>query len=318
MNLSRKKRELTLDGNLGSLNVNIVKDGSGTQDLDVRVTRVRDASNELSVANRIDLNIESGEFLTLLGPSGCGKTTTLRMIAGLEKNTSGRVLIGDKLVSDPKLVTLLSSPAVMNGTLSKSGQSVWSVLDRLRAQLPGQSPSPVSGSATAKEGAADGQVEEQIDDDDRSGVMVYGPLLPDEGSQVELAKFETVPDNDGNRDTKQQADGQPGAKAEPMKELRNKLESMWPLKGKQPGDQEAESEPLNTRVYFTGGKSKRVWIPSPDKISIQVMWWGYRMYVSLSAAWCLMILIDFAAIFPHPSSTSLTINRLRARSVQLC
>ena len=51
--------------------------------------------------NDINLSIKSGEFLTLLGPSGCGKTTTLRMIAGLEKNSSGRILIGDKLVSDP-------------------------------------------------------------------------------------------------------------------------------------------------------------------------------------------------------------------------
>jgi len=51
--------------------------------------------------DNIDLSIKSGEFLTLLGPSGCGKTTTLRMIAGLEKNTSGRILIGDRLVSEP-------------------------------------------------------------------------------------------------------------------------------------------------------------------------------------------------------------------------
>ena len=41
----------------------------------------------------IDLNIANGEFFSLLGPSGCGKTTTLRMIAGFEEPTSGRVLI---------------------------------------------------------------------------------------------------------------------------------------------------------------------------------------------------------------------------------
>ncbi|WP_460128548.1 ABC transporter ATP-binding protein [Thermococcus prieurii] len=43
---------------------------------------------------RVDLSVKDGEFLTLLGPSGCGKTTTLRIIAGLEKPDSGRVLFG--------------------------------------------------------------------------------------------------------------------------------------------------------------------------------------------------------------------------------
>ena len=49
-----------------------------------------------------DLNfvIDDREFITLLGPSGCGKTTTLRMIAGLETPTSGRITIGDKVVFD--------------------------------------------------------------------------------------------------------------------------------------------------------------------------------------------------------------------------
>lgn len=43
----------------------------------------------------IDIDIESGEFVTLVGPSGCGKTTTLRTIAGFERPTSGTVTIGD-------------------------------------------------------------------------------------------------------------------------------------------------------------------------------------------------------------------------------
>ena len=43
----------------------------------------------------INLEVEAGKLVTLLGPSGCGKTTTLRMIAGLEMATTGRIMIGD-------------------------------------------------------------------------------------------------------------------------------------------------------------------------------------------------------------------------------
>ena len=43
------------------------------------------------VVKDLDLEVAEGEFLTLLGPSGCGKTTTLRMIAGFEDATSGRI-----------------------------------------------------------------------------------------------------------------------------------------------------------------------------------------------------------------------------------
>jgi multiple sugar transport system ATP-binding protein len=47
----------------------------------------------------ISLEVEDGEFLTLLGPSGCGKSTLLRLIAGLEQPTGGRVIIGDKNIN---------------------------------------------------------------------------------------------------------------------------------------------------------------------------------------------------------------------------
>ena len=57
----------------------------------VRVTKTWGAT----VAVRdISFEVDEGSFVVLLGPSGCGKSTTLRMIAGLDDVTSGRVLIG--------------------------------------------------------------------------------------------------------------------------------------------------------------------------------------------------------------------------------
>ncbi|MBA3291468.1 MAG: ATP-binding cassette domain-containing protein, partial [Actinobacteria bacterium] len=48
----------------------------------------------------LDLSIEDGEFMVFVGPSGCGKTTALRMIAGLETITEGKLKIGDDVVND--------------------------------------------------------------------------------------------------------------------------------------------------------------------------------------------------------------------------
>ena len=55
----------------------------------------RYGSSTVAAVDRVSLDFPAGKLVTLLGPSGCGKTTTLRMIAGLEMATSGRILIGD-------------------------------------------------------------------------------------------------------------------------------------------------------------------------------------------------------------------------------
>ncbi|MCA0454827.1 MAG: ABC transporter ATP-binding protein [Chloroflexi bacterium] len=56
----------------------------------------RSGNSVVRAVDDVSLNIHNGEFLTLLGPSGCGKTTTLRLIAGFEMPTSGRILLEGK------------------------------------------------------------------------------------------------------------------------------------------------------------------------------------------------------------------------------
>ena len=56
--------------------------------------------DQTEVLQNANLNVEEKEFIVILGPSGCGKTTLLRIIAGLEKQTSGEVLIENNNVSN--------------------------------------------------------------------------------------------------------------------------------------------------------------------------------------------------------------------------
>ena len=54
---------------------------------------------QVNAVRELNFNIEPGQLITLLGPSGCGKTTTLRLIAGLEMVSKGKIFIGDKDVT---------------------------------------------------------------------------------------------------------------------------------------------------------------------------------------------------------------------------
>ena len=66
----------------------------------VALERVEKCFGDVTVIPSLDLDVADGEFVVLVGPSGCGKTTSLRMIAGLETTSAGRIRIGERDVTE--------------------------------------------------------------------------------------------------------------------------------------------------------------------------------------------------------------------------
>ena len=65
----------------------------------IRLERVTKRWDAATAVDDISFDVAPGQFVILLGPSGCGKSTTLRMIAGLEEASSGRIHIGERDVT---------------------------------------------------------------------------------------------------------------------------------------------------------------------------------------------------------------------------
>lgn len=66
----------------------------------VEIRNVSKAFGSTMAVNNVSLSLNRGDFLTIVGPSGCGKTTLLRMIAGFDAPTSGKILINEQAVED--------------------------------------------------------------------------------------------------------------------------------------------------------------------------------------------------------------------------
>lgn len=69
-------------------------------DIQIKLDSVAKSFGNFTAVEPLNLSVERGEFVVLLGPSGCGKTTTLRMIAGLETPTGGRIHVAGRDVTD--------------------------------------------------------------------------------------------------------------------------------------------------------------------------------------------------------------------------
>jgi spermidine/putrescine transport system ATP-binding protein len=74
-------------------------DASGASGADLALTSVTKRFGTFTAVDDLDLLVGRGQFFALLGPSGCGKTTTLRMVAGLEEPTAGRIELAGKDIS---------------------------------------------------------------------------------------------------------------------------------------------------------------------------------------------------------------------------
>ncbi len=68
----------------------------------LKIEHVRKSFGQTTVVQDFDLAIQAGEFVSFLGPSGCGKTTVLRMVAGFEEPSAGKIVIGGKDVTHLK------------------------------------------------------------------------------------------------------------------------------------------------------------------------------------------------------------------------
>jgi len=165
---------------------------------------------------------------------------------------------------DQQLFQALNSPILMNGSLNGHRTSVWTALEEM-------------DSRPSAELLCDDAVSEPSNEP--SSVMVYSPLLPVQGSLVELAQSEVIIEQEEGQDQVLARDLEttPVPPSIPALSWTNSLTS-WFTKTSQPTPPPAEP-PMTPRTCERHSRVQRAWVPSKDKLSIQCMWWGYRMCV---------------------------------------
>ena len=117
MDVLVKHVERLLEPRLAEQSFGFRRVARAARDAVVRLERVAKTFGDLDAVAPIDLEVESGEVVTLLGPSGCGKTTLLRMVAGLERPSEGSITVGNTtptIAREKKVIGLVpQSPALL-------------------------------------------------------------------------------------------------------------------------------------------------------------------------------------------------------------
>ena len=143
----------------------------------IRLQGITKTFGDTRVLNGIDLDIADGEFLTLVGPSGCGKSTTLRIIAGLEAQSTGNVEIDGAVVDDIRpsrrdLAMVFQSYALYPHLTVRQNLATplllrdlgfWERFPLLGALVPGRREKVEAMAATVREAAATLEIEYLLD-----------------------------------------------------------------------------------------------------------------------------------------------------------
>jgi spermidine/putrescine transport system ATP-binding protein len=87
---------------------------------EVRLVGLVKRFDDVIAVDGVDLQVAGGEFFSLLGPSGCGKTTTLRLVAGFEQPTEGRILLDRSTWHAPRPTGGRSTPSSRTTRCSRS------------------------------------------------------------------------------------------------------------------------------------------------------------------------------------------------------
>ncbi|KAF7307311.1 hypothetical protein MIND_00525100 [Mycena indigotica] len=154
--------------------------------------------------------------------------------------------LSPSVANDPRLVKLLANQRVMGGSTSLGRQSVFSMLEQLK-----QRHGHLAGSSNSEDDREDG------------GVMMYSPLEPTKDTEVEIAESEMV----------LEYFDEPEPEPEPAKPS-----GPAPATDKPPTTPPTQT-PNPSRAKKQKARQHVHWVPSRTKVSLQVMWWGYRLYL---------------------------------------